>query len=130
MKPGFYWAHWLVSGPYSVIPKDEMWTVVKVADEIVQGDMEAYVPGRRGWFGISEFDKFIGPLEPPNEPVAKITVKYWILNTWAYSIDDKPAPSAKLNMIEIDQDETYTKNNKRYYRLHSGHGIYTDLLIE
>ena len=58
-----------------------------------------------------------------------ITVSYWVESTWPYSIDKK-IDGGKIETTEVPLSKTFIKNNKRYYRMTSGHGIYTDLLIE
>jgi len=59
----------------------------------------------------------------------KIIVRYWTKDTWPYSIDNKPEDAEKA-ILEVDTSETFFHEGKRYYRLVSGHGCYTDLLIK
>lgn len=62
--------------------------------------------------------------------VRKYTVKYWVYNTWPSSIDKRPSPDARLETIEVSLDEIYIKDGHYYYRLQSGHGVSTELLIK
>jgi len=59
-----------------------------------------------------------------------ILVKYWVKSSWPYSINDKPSGTNETNTIEVALSETYIKNGRRYYKLQSGHGVYTELLVE
>jgi hypothetical protein len=58
-----------------------------------------------------------------------VIVRYWVKNTWPYSIDRK-IDGARIETIEVAENEIFKKNGKRYYRLQSGHGVTTDLLVE
>lgn len=58
----------------------------------------------------------------------KIVVHYWVKDTWPYSIDEKP-DGAKPGSIEVTLDEIFKRDGKHYYRLQSGHGVWTDLLV-
>ena len=76
-------------------------------------------------------DYVIGELNRLKEEENTVTVKYWTRNTWPYSIDDEPKDGhIELRAIKVDKSELFNKNGKKYYRLTSGHGVWTDLLVE
>jgi hypothetical protein len=56
-----------------------------------------------------------------------IRVKYWVCNSWPYSLDGKFPKNSEIREIEIDEKETFIKNKKKYYKLIIGHGMSEDL---
>jgi type 1 glutamine amidotransferase len=58
-----------------------------------------------------------------------VTVRYWVKNTWPYSIDRK-IEGARMDAIRVTEEEIFLRNDKLYYKLQSGHGVNTDLLVE